>query len=73
MERLLQEIDKLSPAELDTVYRYIVQRRQMAAKATQTNPAITLPAYQQTSQMSDREIESLISEELSEANPDPEG
>lgn len=72
MERLLQEIDKLSPAELDSVYRYVVQRRQMTAKSTQTNPAITLPAYQQTSQMSDREIESLISEELSEANPDPE-
>ncbi len=72
MERLLQEIDKLSPSELDTVYRYIVQRRQMVVRSTQTNPAITLPAYQQTSQMSDREIESLISDELSEANPDPE-
>ncbi len=72
LERILHDLEELSPTELDVVYRFILQYRQPTSfwlipgenlKAIQT---IMQPVYEQSAHMSDEEIDAIIDETLDE-------
>jgi hypothetical protein len=71
VDKLLQEIDTLSPMELERIYQHIVQRRQpgywlIPGENLKRIRDIMQPVYEQADEMSDEEIDAAIDEALDE-------
>ena len=71
LEHLLTEIDELSAEELETVYRHIVQRRQVSywlipGERLKAIQEIMQPVYEQSAHLTDEEINAAIDEALDE-------
>jgi hypothetical protein len=71
LDHLLTEIDELSVEELETVYRHIVQRRQLSywlipGERLKEIQAIMQPVYEQSAHLTDEAINAAIDEALDE-------
>lgn len=71
LQELLTAIDDLSPDDLEQIYRHVVQRRSPAywlvpGENLKVIWEIMRPVYEQTSRMSDAEINGAIDEALGE-------
>lgn len=75
IKQLIEEIDKLPPADLEAVYRHVAMRRQKAywlvgGETFQSLKTVLASVHEQAAEYSDEEIDAAIDEALAHVRRD---